>query len=147
VSLRDEIAAHEGLRLVPYRDQYGYPTIGYGHLIAPDARMTLERAAAIVGAPWSRERAEHQLDEDITDKQQQLRTRLPQVVNWPAPWQDAALEMCFQMGIDGFLGFRGVIACCDAGDGQGAHDRALDSLWARQTPERAQAVAAKFLQT
>lgn len=145
MSLRDSIARHEGLRLMPYRDSLGYWTIGYGHLISRDARMTEQQAIDAVGAPWTRERAEWQLDYDLADRRQQLFHRLPGARVWPDAAKDALVEMAFQLGVDGVLRFRQMLACCDRRDWAGAWDAALDSLWARQTPERARDVANKFL--
>lgn len=39
----DFVAQHEALRLNPYRDQGGYPTVGYGHLLTKDVSVPLTR--------------------------------------------------------------------------------------------------------
>ena len=39
------VKAFEGLALVPYRDVTGFPTVGYGHLLAREAAAPLPAAA------------------------------------------------------------------------------------------------------
>jgi lysozyme len=49
--------------------------------------------------------------------------------------------MCFQLGFGGLLKFQKMLTCLADGDRTGAAREALDSLWAKQTPARAQRVA------
>jgi len=51
------------------------------------------------------------------------------------------LNMSFQLGITGLLKFKNTLAKIEAGDYQGAADNMLKSLWARQTPNRANRLA------
>lgn len=145
MSLRDDIKRHEGLRLVPYKCSEGYWTIGVGHCISDDKTITYEMACRLCDAPWTESQAETQLDKDISRTLRELDRYLPALRNWPQKWQDAVTEMAFQMGVAGVLKFRRMLGAIADGDGQGAHDAALDSLWAKQTPSRAAEVAAKFL--
>ncbi len=58
-----EIAAqlaehHEGLRLKPYHDPVGYPTVGYGHLLSKEAFAPLSKWPAItldIAKRWLRD--------------------------------------------------------------------------------------------
>ena len=146
MSLRDDIRRHEGLRLIPYRCTEGYWTIGIGHKISDDKTITYDVACRLSGAPWTESQSYDQCDRDIAAKQREVDRYLPSLCNWPPAWQEAAVEMAFQMGTEGLLGFKKLIRCANEGDGQGAHAAALDSKWAREdTPERAAEVAAKFL--
>jgi lysozyme len=45
------------------------------------------------------------------------------------------------MGVSGVLKFKGMLEALKAGKRELAANEALDSLWARQTPERARRVA------
>lgn len=57
---RDLAAKHEGLRLKPYHDPVGYPTVGYGHLISKNAYEDLSRYPSI-----THETALRYLEEDL----------------------------------------------------------------------------------
>ena len=47
------------------------------------------------------------------------------------------LDMSYQMGVSGLLGFKKMLAAIEAGDYQLAADELLDSSYAQQTPNRA----------
>ena len=62
-----------------------------------------------------------------------------------APWMSALdsvrfgalLNMAFQMGVDGLLGFKNTLTTIEAGRYESAAEQMLQSRWAKQTPERA----------
>lgn len=126
-TFRAEIKRDEGLRLKPYRDSRGFLTIGYGRNL--DHRGI------------SRMEAEEMLENDIA--------AVMGVVSYKLPWFDALhpvrqrvlLNMAFQMGINGLLGFHKMLAAARLGKYDEAADEMLDSRWAQQTPERAQRLA------
>ena len=53
--------------------------------------------------------------------------------------------MAFQMGVAGLLKFERMLAAAQAGNWQIVHDEMLASAWAKQTPARAQRMAAIML--
>jgi lysozyme len=55
------------------------------------------------------------------------------------------LEMSYQLGVSGVMKFKNTIKCLKSGDYENAYREALDSTWAKQTPSRAERVAASFL--
>jgi len=120
--LRDE----EGEVLHVYQDHLGYWTIGVGHLV--DKRK---------GGRISARVSEFILNEDIDSVTSELDKRLPWWRKLDEARQAVLLGMAFQMGIDGLLGFKNTLKMVEAGDYDGAGKGMLNSLWARQTPERA----------
>lgn len=120
--LRDE----EGEVLHVYQDHLGYWTIGVGHLV--DKRK---------GGRISARVSEFILNEDIDSATSELDERLPWWRKLDEARQAVLLGMAFQMGIDGLLGFKNTLKMVEAGDYDGAGKGMLNSLWARQTPERA----------
>ena len=56
----------------------------------------------------------------------------------PQEVQEVVLNMCYQLGITGVSKFRKAISALQEGEWQEAADEMLDSLWARQTPNRAE---------
>jgi lysozyme len=52
----------------------------------------------------------------------------------------------YQLGKDGGLAFNNMWDAINRGDARAAHDEALDSLWAKQTPKRAKRFANMLLE-
>lgn len=125
-----QVKKDEGLRLHAYKDHLGFDTIGYGRLI--DKRK---------GGGISQDEAEYLLANDIGKVQDELEWKLP----WFSKLDDARkgvlLNMAFQMGIAGLLKFNKTLTFVEAGDYKAAADNMLKSLWAKQTPARAQRMA------
>ena len=116
----------EGEVLHAYQDHLGYWTIGVGRLI--DKRK---------GGGISSEESAYLLANDIRDTSAELDRRLPWWRKLDEARQGVLLAMAFQMGVDGLLGFKNTLAMVQRGDYDGAARGMLESLWAKQTPERA----------
>ena len=125
----DDLKRHEGLKLHAYQDHLGYWTIGYGRLIDK------ERGGGI-----SKDEAEMLLEHDIDRVANRLQNergfRLA-----PDSVKRALVNMAFQLGTGGLLGFRRMWAALERRDYEQAAEEALDSRWAEQTPNRAAEVA------
>jgi len=59
----------------------------------------------------------------------------------PPDVRRALLNMAYQLGVSGLLNFSKMLTALQAGDREEAAREALDSLWAKQTPNRARRVA------
>lgn len=125
-SLRGE----EGEVLSEYKDHLGYSTIGVGRLI--DKRK---------GGGITKEESAYLLGNDVDKVIDQLNKRL----SWWTKLDDARrgvlVNMAFQMGVDGLLGFKNTLALIQAGRYTEAASGMLNSLWAKQTPQRAKRMA------
>jgi lysozyme len=125
-----QLRRDEGEVLHAYKDNLGYWTIGIGRLI--DKRK---------GGGITKEEAAYLLNNDIDRKEKELLARLPWAANLDEARFAALLNMAFQMGVDGLLGFKNTLAMIREGDYEAAATGMLNSLWAKQTPERAKRVA------
>ena len=121
--LKVSIKQHEGYRSKVYKDSLGIDTIGYGFAIK-----------------------DLELDEDICDiildrKIKELATRVNNTFSWyrymPQEIKDVVMNMCYQLGVGGFSKFRKTISFLQNKQFHDASEEMLDSLWARQTPNRA----------
>lgn len=119
----DSIIKHEGFRSKPYPDPiHGWevPTFGYGftHISERHARKMLE--------------------EIVNNIEHRLKIKIRHF--YDMPWQVRAvlIEMAYQIGVEGLLKFENTIKFLQAGDFESAADEMLDSVWAKQTPARAQ---------
>ena len=135
MSFIENIKAHEGFRDHIYKDSLGKATIGYGFLVAalsPD-ELKLNGGKA---EPMSKEVAEKILNLKVA----RLRKRVPECLPWladkPQSVQDTLIEMAYQLGIAGLMGFRHTLGCIEAGDYAQAAKNLRESLLYKQTPRR-----------
>ena len=123
MSLLKSIKYHEGFRSTVYQCTEGYDTIGYGFAIKDLV-----------------------LDEDIAElillrKLEKLQHRIASTFGWwynsPKTVKNVVTNMCYQLGISGFSKFKKTIYLLETEQYEDASIEMLDSLWAKQTPNRA----------
>ena len=125
-AIRLDLLKDEGLRKKPYKDSKGNLTICIGHHL--DKPISSRAVEAIF---------EDDLQDAIDD--------LDRVYPW---WRELSLNrrralanMCFQMGLPKFSGFKKMLAAMQDGDFFKAAMEARDSDWAKQTAPRAQKIS------
>jgi lysozyme len=126
----DDLKRDEGFVRHAYADHLGFLTIGYGRMI--DQKR---------GGGISQAEADFLLKNDIQRVYSEVMTALPWALKLTEGRQRALVNMAFQMGIGGLLGFKNTLALIKAGKYTDAADNALKSKWASQTPIRARRVA------
>ena len=123
MSLIKQIKQHEGFRSTVYQCTEGYDTIGYGFAIK-----------------------DLKLDEDIAElilirKLAALQERISHTFGWffnaNKTVKDVVTNMCYQLGISGISKFKKTIYLLETEQYEEASIEMLDSLWAKQTPNRA----------
>lgn len=119
-----QLRLHEGERLKPYRCTAGKLTIGIGRNLE-DRGITADESAYLLG-------------NDIDGFYAAIERELPWVQNLDEVRQRVLLDMAFNLGLAGLLGFKNTLATIKAGDYQKAAAMMLDSKWAGQVGQRAQ---------
>ena len=123
MNLLKQIKQHEGFKSRVYKCTEGYDTIGYGFAIKDLV-----------------------IDEDIAElilmrKLDKLQERINSVFNWfynaPEEVRNVVTNMCYQMGVSGFAKFKKTIYLLETEQYDEASVEMLNSLWAKQTPNRA----------
>lgn len=117
-TLREQIIAHEGIRLRPYRCTAGRLTIGVGRNLE-DVGISLAEAMAML---------DHDLDACVAS------------VTLAFPWfealdpirQRALIDLRFNMGLSRLRSFKKALGAMARHDWTTAADELLDSAWARQ---------------
>lgn len=131
--LTTQLRRDEGEVLSAYQDHLGYWTIGVGRLI--DKRK---------GGGLTTDESAYLLNNDADKRVAELRSRLP----WTQKLDDvrfgALVNMSFQLGVDGLLGFKNTLALIEEGKYTFAADNMLKSKWADQTPARAKRLAVQM---
>ena len=121
--LLEKIKHHEGFVEHVYDDSLGIPTIGYGF--------------AIKDLILDEDIAEDILMRKLERLKRNANSRFKWLEDMPVVVQEVILNMCYQLGVTGVSKFRKAISALQEGDWNEAADEMLDSLWARQTPNRA----------
>ena len=121
--LLEKIKHHEGFVEHVYDDSLGIPTIGYGF--------------AIKDLILDEDIAEEILIRKLEKLKKNANSRFKWLEDMPQEVQEVVINMCYQLGIRGVSKFRKAISAMQEGDWEEAADEMLDSLWARQTPNRA----------
>lgn len=135
IALFKELEEDEGRVPYAYQDHKGYWTAGVGFLIDKEKGGRIPEPVIDFWLQYLVEDREKQLDQYI-------------------PWwrklsdarQRALIQMSYQLGVSGLLGFPKMLKALQEGNWGEAYRQALDSKWAKtDTPERAQKVAAMLL--
>lgn len=126
--LARQLRGDEGKRACVYKDHLGFDTIGVGRLV--DSRKP--------GAGLRDDEITYLLHNDIDDRIEALTRALPWFQNLDDARKGVLLNMAFQMGTAGLLGFKNTLKLIEAGKYAEAADAMLQSKWAQQTPARAQ---------
>lgn len=125
----------EGNRLQPYHDSEGYLTIGVGIMI--DERkgggLTYEESIALFKMRLRK------VELEVED-------RFPRYRSLSKVRKAVLLSMAYQMGVNGLLGFKKMLAHIQQKDFYMASCELMDSRFADQTPNRA-AIQAMMLQS
>ena len=119
MSLIEDIKIEEGFSGIVYKCSEGFDTVGYG------SRM-----------PITKEEAELLLEYRLKAMKAQLTSYLYDLDIKQEAW-DILFHLAYQLGVNGVLKFKKMIEALRAKDYKGASIQMLDSLWARQTPNRA----------
>ena len=117
--LLEDIKQEEGFSGTVYKCTEGFDTVGYG------TRM-----------PITKEEAELLLEYRLKGMKAQLTGYLYDIDIKDEAW-DILFNMSYQIGVKGVLNFKNMIKALKNNDYKEASIQMLDSLWAKQTPNRA----------
>lgn len=129
------LIVEESYKQRPYLCSEGYPTVGYGQRIGPkDANLGQYQFSLpkTVAHKW--------LAFNVALLVGQLATH-PKIeaafANCDLARQTVLVSMAYQLGVKGLAKFKNTLAAIQDGRWDDAKAQALDSRWAKQTPERA----------
>ena len=129
--LTAQLRRDEGTKATAYKDSMDLLTIGVGRLI--DSRKP--------GAGLRPDEIDYLLRNDINDRLQALTKAVPWVDRLDEARRGVLINMAFQLGTAGLLGFKSTLALIAAGKYAEAAEQMLKSKWATQTPDRAKRLA------
>jgi len=152
--LVDQLKRDEGFRSTVYTCPAGRNTVGYGHNL-DDNPLSKAEIKYLFGKELhpdvaferlciqgiNQKQATWLLERDIAKVQAALLLHYPWMSDLDSARFDAVCNMAFQLGVKGVSKFKHMLRALEMGCYDTAADEALDSRWAKQTPERAQRVA------
>lgn len=112
----------EGYRRFIYTDTTGNKSIGYGHNLEEGVSEAIARNILFC---------------DILEKEKEIIDKVSQYKNLNEARKIVLLDMAFNLGVNGLLQFKKMLAAISAEDFKLASSCMLDSMWARQVGNRA----------
>ena len=135
--LKKRIKKNEGFSLKPYKDQLGYLTIGYGHLILPNETYLLKNKTTTLQLnsifDQDFERALGDYKRFIKQKHHNRKDK------------ELLIEMTYQMGAKRVLKFKKLISNMQKNKKHLVCFEMMHSLWYTQTPSRVKNLIRVFL--
>ena len=140
--LKKDIMFEEGVKYEVYNDHLGYKTFGVGHLVrATDPENEME-----VGSPVSKERVDECFEVDlyvaINDAE-----KFCEGIEVDDNIKECVTHMVFQLGLPRLNKFKNFKQALVDGDIAKAQIEMKDSLWYRQTTNRAERLIEKMGQS
>ena len=134
--LKEQIKEHEGFVPRTYKDSLGKRTIGFGHLCVEPEQWDDDKE-------YTREELERVFDKDFDEALKNAESLIGErSINFIA--KQVIIEMVFQLGIGGVGKFKKMWSALDNEDYGEASFQMMDSLWAKQTPNRAEKLSQKM---
>ena len=136
-NLKKRIKKNEGFSIKPYKDQLGFFTIGFGHLILSNEKYLLEKKINKI-----------ELEKIfIKDFDKALKNFNIFLKHFSSNTRDSELliEMVFQIGIEGVLKFKKLLHNMDKRNKHLVCFEIMNSLWYKQTPKRVKNLVSVFL--
>lgn len=134
--LKEQIKEHEGFVPRTYKDSLGKRTIGFGHLCVEPEQWDDDKE-------YTREELERVFDNDFEEALKNAESLIGErSINFIA--KQVIIEMVFQLGIGGVSKFKKMWSALDNEDYGEASFQMMDSLWAKQTPNRAEKLSQKM---
>ena len=127
-NLKKRIKKNEGYSKKPYKDQLGFYTIGFGHLIRPYEKIYFKKT-------FSKKYFEELFEYDFNIALNCYKKFLYKK-NHKKAEKELLIEMIFQLGIKGVLKFKRMLFYLNNKKKYMASLEMIDSLWYKQTPKR-----------
>ena len=137
LKLKKRIKQNEGFSLKPYKDQLGFLTIGYGHLILDNEKSLLKKKIY-----------KKELEKIfVQDFNRSLNNFNQHLKFFTSNKKEAELliEMVFQLGTKGVFGFKNLLQNMNKGNKHLVCFEMMNSLWYKQTPYRVKNLVKIFL--
>ena len=135
--LKKRIKKNEGFSLTPYKDQLGYLTIGYGHLILPNEAHLIENK---ISKTQLKKIFAQDFNRALDDYKKIIKHKTHNKKD-----KELLIEMVFQMGAKRVLRFKKLLLNMKNNKKHLVCFEMMNSLWYTQTPNRVKSLIKVFL--
>ena len=135
--LKKRIKKNEGFSLKPYKDQLGFITIGFGHLV-------LQKEKDLIKNKINKKKLEEVFENDFNKALKDFNLYLSQTTSTKKD-SELLIEMIFQMGLSSVLKFNKLLYHMRKKNKHLVCFEMMKSLWYRQTPNRVKNLIIYFL--
>ena len=144
MTLIEKIKENEGFKERIYEDSLGIPTVGYGFLLTA---LTPDELALNGGKvePMSKAVADQILEIKLIKLVPSVCEAFPWLKEKPKNVQEVVIEMAYQLGVSKVKKFVTTMHHIRTGEYEAAYKSGMNSLWAKQTPNRAKKVLGGLL--
>lgn len=125
--LKGLLLKHESFRQFPYTDSTGHLTVGIGRNLSTRG--------------VSQNEAFQLLDDDVMYFSSKLSSIVPTFDKLDDNRKIVLIDMCFNLGVNGFLGFGNMLECLENNEYDKAANEILNSKAASQCPNRYEELA------
>lgn len=136
--LKMQLIIDEGFRTRAYLDSKGLLTVGIGHLIQPSDGICAGDTISVV-------RVNDFFEHDLVHAEINCRQLIKNFDSLPDDIQNVCMNMCFNLGGEGFKGFKKFIAALEIKDYYAAALEMKNSRWWEQVGARAGRLQATVL--
>ena len=136
-NLKKNIKKNEGYSSKSYKDQLGFLTVGYGHLILPEEKNLINK---VIKKTKLKKIFDNDFSKALKDFNKFFKPLTKTTKN-----SELLIEMIFQMGIIKVLGFKKLLYHLDKSNKFMVCFEMMNSLWYKQTPKRVKRLLINFL--
>ena len=137
LKLIKRIKKNEGFSSIPYKDQLGFLTIGYGHLILSNEKYLIE-------TKQNKVELEKLFIQDFNNAVKDYKKHLKKNTSNKKE-EELLIEMVFQIGIIGVLKFKNLLRNMRKKNKHLVCFEMMKSLWYNQTPKRVKELIKVFI--
>ena len=137
LSLKLRIKKNEGFSALPYKDQIGNYTIGYGHLIR-------KKEISLFRKKLTKAFLQNLFENDFKNALKDYKKNFNKF-SFSKNIKELIIEMIFQMGIQNVLNFKKTLRHIRNNNKFLAALEMMDSMWYKQTPIRVENLIKHFL--
>ena len=127
-NLKYRIKKNEGYSNKPYKDQLGFYTIGYGHLIKAEEKKYFKKK-------FKKQHFEDLFENDFNKSVKQFKS-IYEKKFYKQNEKELLIEMLFQLGPKGVMKFKKMLFYLKKKQKYLTCLEMMDSLWYKQTPKR-----------
>lgn len=136
-NLKKRIKKNEGYSNKPYKDQLGFYTIGYGHLIRNSEKKYFKKN-------FNKDHFDKIFEIDFNKSLKQYNKMFSQK-KYTKNEKELLIEMLFQLGLKGVSKFKKMLFHLDNKERYMVCLEMMDSLWYEQTPKRVENLIFNFI--